>query len=402
MKKGWSIRNFADVVFLQEGPGIRKYEYEDGGFPMINVRCVQDGYVDMSKSRSANMELATSKWKHFQIDEGDILFTISGTIGRSAIVRKTDLPLLMNTSVVRFKSIDDNLDSKFLYHYVRSNVFIAKLKSMSTGMAIQNVGPSHLVKMSVPIPPISEQKEISAILDKAFENIDKALENEDKNIKNAEELFQSKLKDIFSEKGDGWEEKTLGEISIVKSGGTPSRSQKKYWNGSIPWYSSRELNTTYTKDPERYINQEALDNSSAKLFTKGSLLIGMYDTAALKMSILDRDGAFNQAISGVMPNDTVDLNFILHSINSIKPDVLKQRSGVRQKNLNLSKIKNIPISLPPISEQKEIVVKLDALENELNSLKAKREKRKSSFEELKKSILQKAINGELTNNDKAA
>ena len=133
---GWLLRDLLEVVFLQEGPGIRKYEYEDGGFPMINVRCVQDGYIDMAKSKSASMKLATTKWKHFQVDEGDILFTISGTIGRSAIVKKSDLPLLMNTSVVRFKSISIDLNTNFLYHYVSSSLFIDKLKNMSTGTAI--------------------------------------------------------------------------------------------------------------------------------------------------------------------------------------------------------------------------------------------------------------------------
>ena len=64
---GWTTMGLSEVLFIQEGPGIRKYEYEDGGYPMINVRCVQDGYIDMSKSRSANYELATDKWKHFQV-----------------------------------------------------------------------------------------------------------------------------------------------------------------------------------------------------------------------------------------------------------------------------------------------------------------------------------------------
>ena len=123
MKQGWVTDRFQDVVFLQEGPGIRKYEYQNDGYPMINVRCVQDGFIDMTKSRSANYELATTKWKHFQIEEGDILFTISGTIGRSAIVKKSDLPLLMNTSVVRFRPLTNELDRRFLYHIVRGKKF---------------------------------------------------------------------------------------------------------------------------------------------------------------------------------------------------------------------------------------------------------------------------------------
>ena len=125
--------NFADVVFLQEGPGIRKYEYEENGYPMINVRCVKDGYIDMTTAKAANSELANGKWKHFQVDAGDILFTISGTIGRTAIVQKEDLPILMNTSVVRFRPMVDDLDTKYLYYYLQSKVFLDELHSYSRG-----------------------------------------------------------------------------------------------------------------------------------------------------------------------------------------------------------------------------------------------------------------------------
>src|SRR5690242_4056440 len=92
--------------------------------------------------------------------------------------------------------------------------------------------------------------------------------------------------------------KKLGDITDVQSGGTPSVSNKAFWNGDIPWYSSGELNDLYTSSPKRHITAAGLEGSNAKLFPAGSLLIGMYDTAALKMSILDRAGAFNQAIAG--------------------------------------------------------------------------------------------------------
>src|SRR5258708_36731793 len=106
------------------------------------------------------------------------------------------------------------------------------------------------------------------------------------------------------------------------------------------------------------ITQAGLDNSNAKLFPKGSLLIGMYDTAALKMSILDRDGAFNQAIAGVKPNGDLEMEFIFHAINVAKPRLLLERRGVRQKNLSLGKIKDISLPVPERSEQCEVVSRL--------------------------------------------
>ena len=156
-----------------------------------------------------------------------------------------------------------------------------------------------------------------------------------------------------------WKPVALGNVAEVQSGGTPLRTMSEYWGGDLPWYSSGELNTSYTCDPKRTITEAGLNSSNAKLYPKGSLLIGMYDTAALKMSILDREAAFNQAIAGVKPNANIDLKFIMASINNSKAELLALRRGVRQKNLNLKKIKNISILLPPLPEQKRIVAILD-------------------------------------------
>jgi type I restriction enzyme, S subunit len=156
-----------------------------------------------------------------------------------------------------------------------------------------------------------------------------------------------------------WKFKTLGEIAEVQSGGTPLRSRKEYWSGEISWYSSGELNETFTQSSKDFITQMGLEESNAKLFPKGSLLIGMYDTAALKMSILDRDAAFNQAIAGVKVNKNVDLKFILYAINSKRFEILNQRRGVRQKNLSLAKIKDITLPVLSLIEQKRIVSIVD-------------------------------------------
>jgi type I restriction enzyme S subunit len=157
----------------------------------------------------------------------------------------------------------------------------------------------------------------------------------------------------------GWEIKKLGELADVQSGGTPLVSNKAYWDGNIPWYSSGELNHLFTSVSKRHTSKAGIENSNAKLFPKGSLLIGMYDTAALKMSILDRPGAFNQAVAGVKPNDQIDLIFILHAINATRECILSQRRGVRQKNLSLEKIRDIDIHIPPLPEQQRIVGVLD-------------------------------------------
>ncbi|WP_114972236.1 restriction endonuclease subunit S [Rhodoferax ferrireducens] len=172
----------------------------------------------------------------------------------------------------------------------------------------------------------------------------------------------------------GWKEVRLGEIADVQSGGTPLISNKQLWHGGVPWYSSGELNNTFTTDPERTISVAGLEKSNAKLFPAGSLLIGMYDTAALKMSILDRAAAFNQAIAGVKPNDQIDIRFVFHALNSIKEELLGRRRGVRQKNLSLGKVRDFEVPFPSLTEQQRIVNLLDDAFDGIATAKANAEK----------------------------
>jgi type I restriction enzyme, S subunit len=197
-----------------------------------------------------------------------------------------------------------------------------------------------------------------------------------------------------------WKFQALGKIAEVQSGGTPLRSKNEYWSGEIPWYSSGELNETFTRPSKDFITQKGLEGSNAKLFPKGSLLIGMYDTAALKMSILDRDAAFNQAIAGVKPNKNTDLKFILYAIDASRFEILNQRRGVRQKNLSLAKIKDISLPILPIGEQKRIVAIVDqafeaidvAIENTKQNLANARE----LFESYLNSRLLAVVSGEVS------
>ena len=122
----------------------------------------------------------------------------------------------------------------------------------------------------------------------------------------------------------------------------------------------------------------------------------MDDTAALKMSILDRKAAFNQAIAGVKPNERIDLIFILHAINFVKPEILSLRRGVRQKNLSLQKIKDIVLAVPELQEQQHIVRQLASIREETQRLEAIYRQKLVALNELKQAILQKAFTGELT------
>ena len=191
-----------------------------------------------------------------------------------------------------------------------------------------------------------------------------------------------------------WKNAKLGVIADVQSGGTPAISNKQLWDGGIPWYSSGELNNTFTTDPARTVSAAGLEKSNAKLFPAGSLLIGMYDTAAMKMSILDRDGAFNQAIAGVKPNDQINIRFIFYALNSIKEELLGQRRGVRQKNLSLGKVRDFLFPFPSLKDQQRIVTLLDEAFDGIATAKANAEKNLQNARAIFESYLQSVFLGQ--------
>jgi type I restriction enzyme, S subunit len=398
MKQEWETHNFADVVFLQEGPGIRKYEYQDDGYPMINVRCVQDGFIDMTKSRSANYELATNKWKHFQIEEDDILFTISGTIGRSAIVKKGDLPLLMNTSVVRFRPLTSDLDLRFLYHIVRGKTFQDDLLSQSTGTAIKNVGPSHLKKILISYPPLPEQKRIVAKLDQAFSAIDQAKANVERNLQNAKDLFQSQLNQIFSQKGDGWVEKKLGDTCIVERGSSP-RPIKDFLTEDADGVNWIKIGDTKNVSKYIYSTKQKITKEGAKRsrFVDVGDFILTNSMSYGKSYIMKTQGYIHDGWFVLrLPRD-INSEFFWYLLSS--PFTIQQfeslAAGAIVKNISGDLVKKAILPIPPTNAQMEIVKKLDGYSDATHDLETKYQQELDALDELKKSILQKAFNGEL-------
>ena len=372
MKQGWEIKTIGDVcVSASSNVSQNSLTDNEGDFPIFGA----SGFI--------------KKVSFYHRDKPYLSIVKDG----SGVGRVTKMDAF--TSVIgtlQYILPKENIDLDYLNYSLMSVDF----KKYVAGAAIPHIYFKDYKNESFLWMPLPEQQRIVSILDEAFAAIAKAKANAEQNLQNAKELFESYLQGVFEKKGDGWEKQKLSDIAFVKSGGTPSRSKKEYWEGNIAWYSSGELNDIYTKNPERFINELAIENSNAKLFPKGSLLIGMYDTAALKMSIIDRDATFNQAIAGVKPNSKIDLLFIFCAINAQKPELLNLRRGTRQKNLSLEKIKDIQIPLPPIKEQQAIVHQLDALRAETQKLEAIYQQKLLHLEELKKSVLQKAFAGELT------
>ncbi|WP_008308256.1 restriction endonuclease subunit S [Leptolyngbya sp. PCC 6406] len=186
-----------DVVYLQEGPGLRNWQYGNSGIPFLNIRTLTDeGIINKQLCQFVKEEEFHNKYEHFLLDAGDYVVSSSGTLGKLAEVRPQDLPVMLNTSVIRFRPLDyEILDRVFLKWFIKSPLYIRQIEHASTGTAIKNYGPSHLKKMIIPLPPIAEQRRIAAILDKA----DAIRRKRKQAIQYTEELLRAAFLDMFGD-----------------------------------------------------------------------------------------------------------------------------------------------------------------------------------------------------------
>ena len=171
--------------------------------------------------------------------------------------------------------------------------------------------------------------------------------------------------------------KKISTFCKTGSGGTPSRSNNAFFeNGTIPWVKSGELKNRYITEVEEYITDLAVEKSSAKLVSKGSLLIAMYGATVGEVSQLTFDATTNQAICNIQPDENVcDVNYLYRFLESSKPYLLNRRVGGGQPNISQGVIKDLEIPLPPLAEQRRIAAILDKAD-EL------RQKRQQAIEKL--------------------
>ncbi len=398
MKTGWQSKPLADVCQIKPPKAEARQRISSNG--LVSFVPMEDLGIDQKvlvPTQTRPLKDVAGSYTYFA--DGDVLLakiTPCFENGKLGIADKLTNGIGFGSSEYIVFRPSPLIDKEWLYHFLSLHSFREEgAAHMSGAVGHKRVSKGFIESYPIPVPPLPEQHRIVAILDEAFDGIATAKANAEKNLQNARALFESHLQSVFTEGRKGWVEKRLGDIAEVQSGGTPTVSTKEFWNGDIPWYSSGELNRTFTTNPERHITKAGLENSNTKLFPMGSLLVGMYDTAALKMSILDRDGAFNQAIAGVKPNDRINVEFILHAINAEKPRLLLERRGVRQKNLSLGKIKDISVPLPAAEVQCSVVERLREIASETQRLEFLYQQKFTTLDDLKKSLLHQAFNVQL-------
>ena len=194
-----------------------------------------------------------------------------------------------------------------------------------------------------------------------------------------------------------WKWVKLGEVCHTTSGGTPNRREIKYYNGTIPWVKSGELDRGVITDTEEKISEEAIKNSSAKIFPNGTLLIALYGATIGKLAFLGVEAATNQAICGIYQNENIISTYLYNYLFHKKQKLVGQGIGGAQPNISQTILKDLDLPLPPIPTQQAIVSKIEELFSELDKGIEKLRTAQQQLKTYRQSVLKWAFEGRLTN-----
>lgn len=394
MKTNCRIRKLGELCHFVRGPfggnlkkscfmttGIAVYEQQHAIYDQFNEFRY---FIDKNKFQ---------EMQRFEVAPGDLIMSCSGTMGKVAIVPDNAPKGIINQALLKLSPYP-GLDVRYLKLWMESQSFQTQLAKYSLGAAINNVASvKTLKKIDVPLPSVSEQKRIVRVIDDISDNLNKANENAEKNLANARELFESYLNNVFANPGADWEEKKLGDIGKVSMCKRVFKDQTTT-TGEIPFYKIG----TFGKEPDAYISKEIYDKYRKKFSfpKKGDILISASGTIGRRVKY-DGEPAYFQD-SNIVWIDNYEnqvLNeYLYHFYGACNWDSTKGATISRLYNDNLKQIK-ITFS-KSLTEQRSIVAKLDALSAETKKLEEIYKKKLENLEQLKKSILHKAFNGELT------
>ena len=410
--ESWRWVQLSDISIIQEGAGIRKYQYRDSGIQLFSVTNILDGSIDLEKKQLyVSEEEFKEKYTHLQLNKGDIVTACSGGSWGKVAVYDNEATVMLNTSTLRLRFFEDLGNNDFLYHIVQSAFFKRQLQEQLVGIQ-PNFGYAHYSRICLPIPPLEEQKRIVAKIEDLMpyvDNYDVAhSEVEELNKKFPEDMQKSILqyaiqgKLVEQREEDGTAEKLYQQIKEEKKrlikegkikktknlpeitedeipfdipeswkwvrlgdiidndlgGGTPSKQNPSYWNGNIPWMSVKDYvnNPNGVEDTIEKITEEGLNKSASNLIPADNIIV-CTRVGLGKIAVNNVDVAINQDLRAIFLSKYIDKKYFLNYYN--RKNVVGK--GTTVKGIKREELLNYVFPLPPLEEQKRIVAKIEKL-----------------------------------------
>lgn len=351
------------------GSQLHAEDYVAQGIPCIMPANMRDNRVDLSNISFISDEDAQRLSKYL-VKEGDIVYSRRGNVTLKALIRKNEAGYFCGTGCLLLRP-GNLLDSGYLTYYLSTPKIQSWIISQAIGATMPNLNTGILARIPFSGPEKAIQEKISSVL----KGIDDKLELNNR-INTELEAMAKTLYDYWFVQFDfpdangkpyktsggkmkydptlkreipaGWSVTNIGSITKTVLGGTPSTENDDYWkNANIPWLSSAETASFPVVSSEQMITSSGIENSSATLLSKGTVVISI--VRYIRPSILGIDAATNQSVVGIRESDIYKSSFIYPYFCSEVPRLMGLRTGAQQPHINKGVIDESPIALPPSS-----------------------------------------------------
>ena len=395
----WDTLQLGEVCEFKNGFAFKSKTFKGSGVPVVRITNIKNEKVDINDCVFVDLEDYNKDLSSFIVRKGDLLIAMSGATTGKIGVYSLEKTSLLNQRVGKFIP-SKKLSTRFLFFFLLRKV--EDNLSISAGSAQPNLSTEQIRKFSIPVPPLSEQKQIVETLDIAFEKIDKAIANIERNIQNAEEYLGNSIVELFVK--SNWKKYDWGDVCNFTRGpfgGSLKKSMFKE-SGYAVYEQKQAIHNDY-KSLRYFIDEGKFKEMERFQVSTGDLLMSCSGVTLGRVSEVPEDapnGIINQALLRLRTNKNMILNeFVKIWIESriFQKLIFEYSGGAAQPNVPGVKIlKKIKIPCPKIDEQKSFINKYKNISSNISNYNKKQNNKLISLKELKKSILEKAFKGELT------
>ncbi|MBA1419619.1 MAG: restriction endonuclease subunit S [Epsilonproteobacteria bacterium] len=404
LPEGWEWKKLddcTDLITKGTTPTTYGYEFLDKGINFLKIENIINGKINLGSIEKFISEEANQSQKRSILQTNDVLFSIAGTIGDTAIVEEKHLPMNTNQAIAIIRP-KDFLDSSFLKQSLLS-VVSHSTKKKQRGGAIKNISLGDIKNTDIPLPPLQEQKRIVAKLDSLFVKIDQAIALHQQNIDESDAFMGTVLNEVFGELEERYGLTNFSKIiedkiqnglykhkDFYNNDGVNILRIDNFYNGRINDFGIKRLSLT-NDELEKYSLKEndiVINRvNSMEYLGKCAFVPKLAEPMVFESNMM--------RISVLKENDPLYIVYMLQTENIENQISKKAKRAVNQCSINQTDVNTLNFPIPPLKTQQKTVQYLDQLSQKNQALKKVQQEKMQSLKDLKASLLDRAFRGEI-------
>lgn len=409
LPEGWTSKTFGELLAEPVRNGIyKKKEFHGRGQKIINMGELF-AHDFISGQEMKRVDLTPKEVSKSLVHDGDLLFARRSLVlegsGKCSLVIDPSEETTFESSIIRARLDQSQADPRFYYYVWHSPLGRALMASIATRTAVSGITGSNLIKLEVPQPPLSAQRQIASVLS----TYDDLIENNIRRIKILEEMAQAiyqewfvnfrcpgheKVEMVDSELGlipRGWEVVSFTDVADVLSGGTPKTNVPEYWNGQIPFFAPKDAPTSfYVLVTEKTITKAGLEKCNSKLYPKGTVFITARGTVG-KVVMPALDMAMNQSCYALKGRNGISQYFVFMAIRESVRQLQQQAHGSVFDTIIVDTFRRLRVVKPPVIVMEQLDSFLIPIFQEMLNLLRKN----NNLRRTRDLLLPKLISGEV-------